>query len=88
MTAIFETGGKQYRVAEGDVVYIEKLPVEAEETVTFDKVGNTGRKLSIYIPRANSIRNNMTIINQKFLPLNLLCEEAGIESCLGSHHCI
>ena len=38
MTAIFETGGKQYRVAEGDVVYIEKLPVEAEETVTFDKV--------------------------------------------------
>ena len=38
MTAIFETGGKQYRVAEGDVIFIEKLPVEAEETVTFDKV--------------------------------------------------
>ena len=38
MTAIIETGGKQYRVAEGDVIFIEKLPVEAEETVTFDKV--------------------------------------------------
>ena len=36
--AIIETGGKQYRVAEGDVVYIEKLGVEAGETVTFDKV--------------------------------------------------
>ena len=38
MTAIFETGGKQYRVNEGDVIYVEKLPVEADETVTFDKV--------------------------------------------------
>lgn len=36
--AIIETGGKQYRVAEGDVVYIEKLGVEAGETVTFDRV--------------------------------------------------
>ena len=36
--AIFETGGKQYRVAEGDVIYIEKLPDEAGSSVTFDKV--------------------------------------------------
>lgn len=36
--AIIETGGKQYRVAEGDVIYIEKLPAEAEQKVTFDKV--------------------------------------------------
>ena len=38
MYAVIETGGKQYRVAEGDVIYIEKLPAEAEETVTFDQV--------------------------------------------------
>ena len=38
MTAIIETGGKQYRVAEGDVIFVEKLPAEADETVTFDKV--------------------------------------------------
>ena len=38
MTAIIVTGGKQYRVAEGDVIYIEKLPAEAEQTVTFDQV--------------------------------------------------
>ena len=36
--AIIETGGKQYRVAEGDVLFIEKLNVEAGDTVTFDKV--------------------------------------------------
>jgi large subunit ribosomal protein L21 len=38
MYAIIETGGKQIRVAEGDVIYVEKLEVEAGETVTFDKV--------------------------------------------------
>ena len=38
MYAIIETGGKQYKVSNGDVIYIEKLDVPAEETVTFDKV--------------------------------------------------
>ena len=38
MNAIIVTGGKQYAVAEGDVVYIEKLDQEAGETVTFDRV--------------------------------------------------
>jgi large subunit ribosomal protein L21 len=38
MQAIIETGGKQYRVSEGDVIYIEKLPLEALEKITFDKV--------------------------------------------------
>lgn len=36
--AIIVTGGKQYRVAEGDVIFIEKLDVEAGETVKFDRV--------------------------------------------------
>ena len=38
MHAIIETGGKQYKVAEGDTLYIEKLNAEAGETVTFNKV--------------------------------------------------
>ena len=38
MYTIIETGGKQYKVAEGDTLFIEKLPVEAGEAVTFDKV--------------------------------------------------
>ena len=33
--AIIETGGKQYRVAEGDVIFVEKLGVEAGEAVKF-----------------------------------------------------
>ena len=36
--AVIVTGGKQYRVAVDDVVFVEKLPVEAGETVTFDQV--------------------------------------------------
>ena len=38
MYAIIETGGKQNKVTEGDTLFIEKLPQEAGETVTFDKV--------------------------------------------------
>ena len=38
MKAVFVTGGKQYTVAEGDVLFIEKLGVEAEQTVKFDQV--------------------------------------------------
>lgn len=38
MYAIIATGGKQYKVAEGDVVRVEKLNAEAGEKVTFDKV--------------------------------------------------
>ena len=38
MHAIIETGGKQYKVAEGDVVFIEKLDNEAGDTVKFDQV--------------------------------------------------
>ena len=38
MNAIIVTGGKQYKVAEGDIVFIEKLPVEAGDTVKFDQV--------------------------------------------------
>ncbi len=38
MYAIIETGGKQYRVREGDALFVEKLPVEPGETVTLDRV--------------------------------------------------
>lgn len=38
MKAIFVTGGKQYYVQEGDVIYVEKLDAEAGKKVVFDKV--------------------------------------------------
>ncbi len=38
MYAVIETGGKQYKVQEGDILYIEKLSAEADSSYTFDKV--------------------------------------------------
>ena len=38
MYAIIETGGKQYKVTEGDTLFIEKLEAEAGQAITFDKV--------------------------------------------------
>lgn len=38
MKAIFITGGKQYYVAEGDVIYVEKLDHEVGSDITFDEV--------------------------------------------------
>ena len=38
MKAVIVTGGMQYTVAEGDVLYIEKLEAKAEATVTFEQV--------------------------------------------------
>ena len=45
MKAIFVTGGKQYYVSEGDTIYVEKLNVEAGETVEFTDVLMVGEKL-------------------------------------------
>ena len=52
MYAIIETGGKQYRVQEGDVITVEKLNVEAGKKVEFDKVlvMNNGADLQIGAP--------------------------------------
>ena len=38
MYAIIATGGKQYKVAEGDIIMVEKLGVNAGDAVTFDQV--------------------------------------------------
>lgn len=38
MYAVIATGGKQYKVSEGDIIRVEKLGVEADGKVTFDKV--------------------------------------------------
>jgi large subunit ribosomal protein L21 len=38
MYAVIETGGKQVRVSEGKVIYVEKLDVNAGDNFTFDKV--------------------------------------------------
>ena len=49
MYAIIVTGGKQYKVSEGDVIYVEKLGVEDGTSVTFDKVLAVGEGADLKI---------------------------------------
>ena len=52
MFAIFVTGGKQYKVSEGDVVFVEKLGVAEGEKVTFDNVlVVSGETLTVGTPK-------------------------------------
>ncbi len=44
MYAVIETGGKQYRVSEGDILFVEKLNAEEDTSVTFDKVIAVGKE--------------------------------------------
>ena len=49
MYAVIVTGGKQYRVSEGDVVFIEKLDAEADSTVQFDQVLAVGKEDGVVV---------------------------------------
>ncbi len=64
MYAIIETGGKQYRVEKDGVLYIEKLGVEENETVKFDKViaVNDGKKLKIGTPYVKGAEVTATVL--------------------------
>ena len=56
MYAIIATGGKQYKVSEGDIITIEKLGVEAGEKVTFDQVlavSDNGMKVGADVENAS-----------------------------------
>ena len=47
MYAVIVTGGKQYRVEKGDVIFVEKLGAEADSTYTFDQVLAVGEEGSV-----------------------------------------
>ena len=53
MYAIIATGGKQYRVSEGDVIYIEKLENVVDEIVTFPVLMLSGDKITAGNPFVN-----------------------------------
>ncbi len=61
--AIIVTGGKQYRVAEGDVVFIEKLNVEGGDEITFDQVlaviDENGSKFGTPVLEGASVKANV-----------------------------
>ncbi|MBP0979854.1 MAG: 50S ribosomal protein L21 [Oscillospiraceae bacterium] len=52
MYAIFKTGGKQYRVSEGDVIFVERLKSQADEIVNFSDVilVSDGKKTTVGSP--------------------------------------
>lgn len=63
MYAIIETGGKQYRVQEGDVLFIEKLNVEAGQEIVFDQVlaVSNGTELTVGSPIVESAKVEATV---------------------------
>ena len=65
MYAIIATGGKQYKVTEGDIINVEKLGVEAGQTVTFDQVlaVNNGQ-LSIGCPTVAGATVSATVVKE------------------------
>ncbi len=75
MYAIIETGGKQYQVKEGDVVFIEKLCVEADQEVNFDKVVavNNDKSLKVGAPYVKGANVKATVVkNGKGKKINIL----------------
>ena len=65
MYAIIATGGKQYKVSEGDIITIEKLGVEAGENVTFDQVlAVSGDELKVGNPTVSGATVEASVINE------------------------
>ena len=65
MYAIIATGGKQYTVAEGDIIKVEKLGVEAGETYTFDQVlAVGGDELTVGCPTVAGASVSATVMNE------------------------
>ena len=67
MYAVIETGGKQYRVQEGDVITVEKLNVEAGKTVAFDKVLvlGEGKDIKVGAPYTGDVVTGSVVENGK-----------------------
>ncbi len=67
MYAVLETGGKQYRVAAGDTLEIERLTAEAGQPVTFDRVllVNADGKLSVGNPTVASATVLADVVEHK-----------------------
>jgi len=64
--AIFQTGGKQYRVEQGDVLDVEKLEVEPGSETVFDQVllVSDGSKVSIGAPMLDGAKVTAEVVDQ------------------------
>ena len=88
MYAIIETGGKQYKVENGDVIYIEKLDAAEETTVTFDKVialgGEDGLKAGApYVEGAKVVADVLKQGKGKKIRVFTYRRRKGSKRCLG-----
>ncbi|QEK12035.1 50S ribosomal protein L21 [Crassaminicella thermophila] len=70
MYAIIETGGKQYRVQEGDTLFVEKIEANEGETVEFDKVLALSKegKLSVGAPVVDGAKVSATVLENGKAP--------------------
>ena len=64
MYAIIETGGKQYCVNEGDVIFIEKLDVNENDSVKFDKIiaVSNDKGMNVGSPYVSGAEVNATVV--------------------------
>ena len=64
MFAIIETGGKQYKVSEGDTIFVEKLAANEGETVVFESVKALSREgaLKVGTPNVEGAKVTATVL--------------------------
>ena len=64
MFAIIETGGKQYKVSEGDIIFVEKLAANEGEAVVFDSVKALSREgaLKVGTPNVDGAKVTATVL--------------------------
>ncbi len=74
MYAIIETGGKQYRVQEGDVINVEKLAVNEGQTLNIDKV--------LLVEKDGAISVGTPVVEERLLSSRLLNTAKAIKSSL------
>ena len=66
MYAVIKTGGKQYRVQQGDVIFVEKIDAQADEQVTFEEVllVNDGEATKIGTPVVEGAKVEGKVLSQ------------------------
>ena len=92
MYAIIATGGKQYKVSEGDIIKVEKLGVDAGQTVTFDQVlAVSNGELAIGAPTVSGATVSATVLREakdrkiivyKYKPKKRLSQEKRSQTAL------
>jgi large subunit ribosomal protein L21 len=89
MKAVIETGGKQYLVEEGSVIYVEKLDCEAGKKYTFDKVVMAGSKVGTPYVNGASVEAKVEkhgkqkkVVIFKYLPKKLIISLASAQIIL------